>query len=312
MDYNDWSPFAEPLDTASFLELVNDELRARSLVFMGTPPKLESARGELLYLDNLARRCSVLKRKKWRAVVGEFLDTVALVASIDDPLAMSREVARESLRLRLAPIGDKLGDRDTDPRTDRHELASLEAKVLRRPAMPGVEWMLYIRIPGGGVSVIDEHLDQWGIDVEEAWSLARDRSPEHSAHRSRRVGDVRILEGPSMFTHTAVLNPRHIMPNAPDGWFVAVPCREQVLVLRASGTERGLRAMVDLVTLTSEQAALSGYPLITSPWYVPPTGIGPFGEDAELVELRFDRCSGVFRGVRFGPLVNDLFGEPVG
>ena len=67
-----------------------------------------------------------------------------------------------------------------------------------------------------------------------------------------------------------------------------------------------------MVALTSAEAAFSGYPLMGSPWYVPPTGIGEFGEDAELVDLRFDRGSGAFRGVRLGPLVHDLFEESVG
>ena len=111
-----------------------------------------------------------------------------------------------------------------------------------------------------------------------------------------------------MFTHTAVLDPSALISTAPDGWFVAVPSREQVLAVRAVGTEDGLAAMVDLVRESAIVGQMSGYPLSMSPWYVPPTGIGPFGEEAELIKLHFDPIDGTIQRVRMGPRVHELFG----
>ena len=110
-----------------------------------------------------------------------------------------------------------------------------------------------------------------------------------------------------MFTHTAVLNPEALIPVAPDGWFVSAPSREQVLAVRAMATKGGFDGLVDLIHASAEVSRMSGYPLSLSPWFVPPDGIGPFGEDAELVQLCFDRFDGTFQRVRMGPRVHELF-----
>ena len=67
-----------------------------------------------------------------------------------------------------------------------------------------------------------------------------------------------------MFTHTAVLHPIALISSTPDGRFVAV----------------------------------SREPMLGD---VPPTGIGTFGEDAELVKRHFDPIDGTVQLVRMGP-----------
>ena len=311
-----WSPFATIRDTSTFLQLVTDELRVRDLNFTGAPPALLSPSGKTLLLDNIALRCSTESRAHWPAIVGEFLDAIGRLDVIDDPTAMSPDVARSSLRLRLAPAdvpGERFGvapDTTTAPgRVHDHDIVDLAACVLRRDAMPGAVWLLYLQIVGGAFGVTSDHLAGWGIDHQEAFELARTRTCDLPVPRLRWIGGARSVCGASMFTHTRVLDPSALVPNSPEGWFVAVPSREEVLAVRAVGTSDGLRSLVELVASTDSRIRRSGYPLFGMPWFVPPAGIGPYGECAERIDLHIDPASGRFLGVRFGPLVHELFDE---
>lgn len=313
-----WSPFPNSRNTSRFRRIVFDELAKRNLAVTGAPPVLVLSSGRMMYLDNVALRCTTVKRAEWPEIVGEFLDTIVYLDSIEDPTAQSPEVARASLRLRLAvPVPVDTSSGNASPRT-RNPVDPLDPDdpadplgmidVLQRPAMPGTVWLLYLQIPGAAFGVTADHLAGWGIGIDEAFELARLHAAGAPMPRVREKGCVRLLDSSSMFTHTAVLHPGELIESAPDGWFVAVPSREQVLAVRAAGTEDGLAAMVDLVRESAVVGQMSGYPLSRSPWYVPPAGIGPFGEEAELVALHFDPIDGTLQRVRMGPRVHELFG----
>lgn len=311
----DWSPFLTSRDTTRFLQLVSDGLRVRDLTFTGSPPALYSPSGKTLFLDNVALRCSTEIRAQWPAIVGEFLDTIGRLSAINDLPALSPDVARASLRLRLAPADvpdERFGvarETTTKPGRAHHDVADLVTCVLRREAMPGAVWLLYMQIVGAAFGVTSDHLALWGIDHEEAFELARARTGDLPVRRFRRIGGARSLCGASMFTHTSVLDPNALLPNSPEGWFVAVPSREEVLVVRAVGTSDGLRSLVELVATTGSRIRRSGYPLFGTPWFVPPSGIGPYGECAERIDFQIDPASGRFLGIRLGPMVHELFGE---
>ena len=311
---DDWSPFPNSRDTSRFCRLVFDELAKRGMAFSGTPPKLESPAGKVLYLDNLALNCSGMKRSKWPPIVGEFLDTIAYLDQIEDFGTQSPDVARASLRLRLNvdPVGDVFGDVAgvngiTTLQASHPNDPFAAVEVLSRPALPGTSWWLNMQIPGAAFGVSADHLAGWGIGQEEAFELARVHAMGTELPPVYEMGPVRMVDSASMFTHQAVLRPQAFLPDAPYGWFVAVPSREHVLAVRAMGTDRGLADLIELVRAAFEVAPMSGYPLSLSPWYVPPTGIGIFGEDAEPIQFSFDPFDGTVEGVRFGPLVHALF-----
>ena len=296
-----WAPRLTKSDVKHFLRLVEGQLIARRLVFSGAAPLLVDQVGREMFLGNLAAQCAQQQRSAWPVAIADFIGTIAVMSDIDDPSAISPDVVRRSLRLRLY--------RSTQP-TDTRTYDSLRALtdlIVRRPAMPDTEWCLYLRRPGAGQGVIAEHLEQWGIDADEAFTLARSNTlaDERGLFCERR--GLYMESGDSMFAHAGVLAILDRLPPA-DGYVVAVPNRHEALAAPVTPDECGLHAVVGML---HESLARHGDPSPIHPfaWFVSACGLGTFGEHAELIRLVDNAPDGAEPdvGVRFGPRLNRYF-----
>ncbi len=298
-----WAPRLTKSDAKHFLRLVEGRLIARRLVFTGTAPLLVDQLGREMFLGNLAAECALYSRSAWPSAVTAFVDTIAVMSDIDDPSAISPDVVRRSLRLRLY--------RSTQPADTRtyDSLRALTDLIVRRSAMPDSEWCLYLRRPGAGQGVIDEHLEQWGIEVDEAFTLARANTlaDERGLFCERR--GLYMESGDSMFAHAGVLAIIDRLPRA-DGYVVAVPNRHEALAAPVTPDDCGLNAVVGMLheSLTRYDNASPIHPFA---WFVPAGGLGTFGENAELIRLVDKAPEGAEPevGVRFGPRLNQYFAD---
>ena len=296
-----WAPRLTKSDVKRFLRLVEERLIARRLVFTGTAPLLVDQLGRELFLGNLAAECAQQSRSTWRSAIPAFVDTIACMSNVDDPSAVSLEVVRRSLRLRLC--------RSTHP-TDTRTYDSLRALtdlIVRRPAMPDTEWYLYLRRPGAGQGVIAEHLEQWGIGTDEAFDLARANTLADERGLFCERDGLYMESGDSMFAHAGVLAIIDRLPRA-EGYVVAAPNRHEALAAPVTPDECGLHSVVGMLheSLTRYDNASPIHPFA---WFVSAGGLRTFGENAELIRLVDDAPDGAGPpiGVRFGPRLNEYF-----
>ena len=115
-----------------------------------------------------------------------------------------------------------------------------------------------------------------------------------------------------MFTHNRVLYPELLVPDAPDGWIISAPTRHDVLVTRASIDERGPERFAQLMQEARALWSTAAYPTSRHCWYVPPEGMGAFGEDAEAIVLVDESCGGESEPdvhLRMGDRLHKLYGE---
>ncbi len=296
-----WAPRLTKSDVKHFLRLVDGRLIARRLVFTGTAPLLVDRLGRELFLGNLASECAQQRRSAWPSAITTFVDTIACMSNVDDPSAMSPDVVRRSLRLRLYRSASP-----TDTRT-YDSLRALTDLIVRRPAMPDTEWCLYVRRPGAGQGVIDEHLEQWGVDADEAFDLARANTLADERGMFCERDGLYMESGDSMFAHAGVLAIIDRLPRA-DGYVVAVPNRHEALAAPVTPDECGLNAVVGVLheSLTRYDNASPIHPFA---WFVPASGIGTFGENAELIRLVDKAPEGAEPevGLRFGPMLRECF-----
>ena len=294
-----WAPRLTKADVKHFLRLVEERLIARRLVFTGTAPLLVDHLGRELFLGNLAAECAQQSRSTWPSAITNFIDAIACMSNIDDPAAVSPEVVRRSLRLRLHRSTRDTGMSTYDPMQDLIDL------IVRRPGMPDTEWYLYLRRPGAGQGVIAEHLEQWGIDADEAFALARENTLADERGVFGKRNGLFMESGDSMFAHAGVLALIDRLPRA-DGYVVAVPNRHETLAAPVPPDEYGLRAVVAMLheSLTRYDNASPIHPFA---WFVPASGIGTFGEKAELIRLVNDAPDGAEPevGMSFGPLLHE-------
>lgn len=296
-----WAPRLTKSDTKHFLRLVEGRLIARRLVFTGTAPVLVDQLGRELFLGNLAAECAQQSRSAWPSAITAFVDTIACMSNVDDPSAMSPDVVRRSLRLRLYRSASPPDTRTYD------SLRALTDLIVRRPAMPDTEWCLYVRRPGAGQGVIDEHLEQWGVDADEAFDLARANTLADERGVFCKRNGLYLESGDSMFAHAGVLAIIDGLPRA-DGYVVAVPNRHETLAAPVPPDDCGLNAVVGMLheSLTRYDNASPIHPFA---WFVPACGLGAFGENAELIRLVNDAPDGAEPevGLRFGPLLRQYF-----
>lgn len=294
-----WAPQFTKADVRHFLRLVETELTARDLDFAGTAPELADSQGRQVYLGNLAETCALTTRQRWPGEIEFFFETITSISELADPGAISTDVVRRSLRLRLfATLHDSASDKTSE----------LMRLIVRRPALPGTEWALYLRRPGAGQGVITEHLHEWGIDVDEAFSLARENTlVEESGTIYERNGLYLATSG-SLFAHVGVLDIIEQLPHAA-GYVVAVPNRHEALAARVTPDEAGLETIVSVIIENASRFGESSSPIAPFAWFVPGTGIGPFGEHAELIEVTASSRFATGPGVRLGPALHDYFAD---
>jgi hypothetical protein len=256
----DWPLGFADDDRARFTALVMDAFSALHVDVAGQVPDLVLPGGGLLNLRNLATSCDGLDRGLWPAEVKHFIGAIAAQASHGD---LSPEVARASLRLRLLfESGDYEG-------------------LVSRPSLPGLSVALFIRRPSMGQSISQSMLDAWGIDVDEAFTLAEANTWEHERGEFVEYDDMSALEGDSLFTSAGVVRIREWFDLGAYGSLIAVPSRHVVLAKRVDREAIGLLgAFAQLVQELMDQ---SPGPTASFIWYVEPATFGIFGEGAELV-----------------------------
>jgi hypothetical protein len=288
-----WAPRFGKSDAKHFLRLLEAELASRRLDFSGTAPHLTDSLGRQFYLGNLAELCALTTRKNWQAEIAHFIDAFTSICELENVSAMSQDVVRRSLRIRLFSTLDESA---TDATTE------LMRHIVRRPALPGTEWSLYLRRPGAGQGVIAEHLHDWGIDVDEAFVLARENTLAEELGTIYERDGLYLSSSGSLFAHAAVLAITEQLPLAA-GYVVAVPNRHEVLAGQVPPHEGGIETIAALVAENVRRYTESPSAIFPMAWFVPGTGIGLFGEQAELIDI-----SSV-EGVRFGPAMHEHFAD---
>jgi hypothetical protein len=267
-DAASWAPSFSPVAAARFLEMVETELMARQLTFSGTAPFLTDVTGRQLFLGNIAQSCANAKPAEQRRILREFFD---VVLAVSDHVDISPDVARMSLRLRLAP-NETLGPTDEGSSFDT---------VLSRPALPGTKWLLFVRRPNSGQGVTSEALQAWGIDIDDAFTLAKKNSLRHEAGTVESHPDMFTMFGNSMFTATSILRVHRWEPQHDDAIFVSAPTRHYVLARQADN--EGFDLLDGFVNLTAELFTDGPYSLSPHIWLVPPGGMGEYGELAQQI-----------------------------
>ena len=296
-----WAPRLTKSEVKHFLRLFEGRLIARRLAFTGTAPLLVDQLGRELFLGNLAAECAQQTRSAWPSAITAFVDTIACMSNIDDPSAMSPDVVRRSLRLRLYR-----SKRPTDTSTYETMQALIDL-IVCRPAMPDTDWYLYLRRPGAGQGVIADHLEQWGIEADEAFALARENTLADERGVFAKRHGLFMESGDSMFAHAGVLALIDRLPRS-DGYVVAVPNRHEALAAAVPPSECGVDVVAKMLRESLTRYA-DASPIHPFAWFVPSAGLGLFGEDAELIRLVDDAPDGAEPelGVSFGPMLREYF-----
>ncbi len=252
-----------------------------------------------------------------------FAANMMLMLNVDDLMLISAEVVRASLRLRIFEepmvngwsIDDhQLGEASELPNADEldESLQGIVKQTLSIPGLPGTKWLLYLERPGCGQMVLPEHMEQWGIEEAEAFSLARVTAQfERPELRARKFG-VFLESSESMFFHARILVPQLVVPDSSHGWFVSAPTRSEVFVAPASANSTGFNRLMHLVRATRERWNLDPHSSARHCWFVPPEGMGLFGENAEAIVLTDESSAGSRYPdvhIRFGDRLHELFGE---
>jgi hypothetical protein len=273
----DWARnFATFADAQRFEANLRTEMDRRSLAFTGELPKLADTDGRELFVGNLAQSCASAPKTEWRRITREFLD---LFQSVDSFVAISPDVAKLSLRLRLYDLADHQLGTSLDSTTALQVLKT----AVHWAALPGLHWVLFVRRGGAGQNVFPEHLSSWGISVDEAWLMAKQQTLRHDTGELTEYHDMATYSGDSMFTTTGVLESHRWLTSAEHGLFVSTPTRHHVLVHRVD--VEGVTLLPNLFQMTLDVYETGPYPLSTNVWWVPATGPGERGENAELIEL---------------------------
>jgi hypothetical protein len=280
------------------------------IVLDGPGPMFVEDSGKTLFIGNIIRECLNQPRRNWSDRVRVFVSNMMLMINVEDPLALSVEVVRASLRLRLfedETVNGWVVEGALPPFGEE-----IRQQILTRPAMPGSTWALYMERPGSGHGVVREHLERWGIEPDEAFEFARlNASLTRRGQHYKRYGVFRE-SGDSMFTHNRVLYPELLVADAPDGWIVSAPTRNDVLVTRASIDSQGPDRFAQLIKDARTLWSTAGYPTSRHCWYVPPEGMGAFGENAEAIVLTDESLAGASEPdvhVRLGDRLHQLYGE---
>ncbi len=306
-----WHPTSRAIAERIAADL-SQRLSVYGMELHGMGPVFVDSVGTIFNVGNVVQRCLADPRRTVE-ILDVFVSNVGALASVEDLLAVSADVARASFRLRIREAATVNGwpveghCEETDS-----VLGEIEASIVRRPGFPGTDWLLYLQRPGAAQSVATCHLEQWGVEPEEAWTAARaaaDRVPR--GMRSRRYGVWRDSDD-SMFHHTRLLRPESIEPKTSQGWFVGAPTRSDVLVARAQTGDRGLRALTHTMQSIRELWSDDGCSGARHCWFVSANGPGRWGEDAEPVLLIDDSAPGspiCEMTARFGDRTHALFGE---
>jgi hypothetical protein len=263
-------------DAGLFEQYLRSDLEKRQLTFAGPMPTLVDDDGREFYVGNLAQSCESAPTIEWRRIIREFLDSFE---SIDSFVAISPDVARMSLRLRLYNLTEDSSSATSDSATAQRVMKA----AVHWTALPGLHWVLFVKRGGAAQNVLPEQLVDWEIAIDEAWELAKKHTLRHEGGELTEYDDMAAYSGDSMFTTAGVLRSQRWLANATHGLFVSTPTRHHVL---ARTVDRdGVALLSNFFQMTLDVYQAGPYPLCTDVWWVPPVGPGERGEQAELIRL---------------------------
>jgi hypothetical protein len=267
-DGPEWAPSMTFPAANEFAVRLQAELGRRDLGFSGAMPTLADANGREFNASNLAQTCAAAPQADWPRIIGEYLDTFSAVENF---ISMSPDVARSSLRLRLMDLSSK---------DDNAGLSALRSSVSWN-ALPGLSWVLFVRRGAAGQNVLPEHLQNWGITQAEAWSIAKTATLKFESGALQNYEDMSAYIGDSMFSTVGVLDSSKWTDDAERGLFISVPTRHHVMVRKVDA--EGVDLLTNFFQLTLDTYQEGPYPLSTNVWWVPQTGPGEYGEQAEAI-----------------------------
>lgn len=197
--------------------------------------------GAALGLLNLAQMCHRAPLHQWPTIVAQHVSrSIDLAKECDDSLdllAGDLEQARKHLKVRLYPS----------------DVGSDIFLTVREP-MPGVKAVLVYDLPETIHSVHADHVQAWGVSLEELFSiaLANVKANDRVEPRSFPIDDtssVMLLGGESFFTasHSLCLE-EYLQPAPAEGALVAVPHRHAVVFhpINDAGVLVALTAMIPM------------------------------------------------------------------
>lgn len=256
----DWPTTFTRSSRRRFTALVLKLAKHRQLNLVGEIPLLTLENGAVMNLCNLINECAAMPETIWQQRIEQWFDviTTSMRLSVEGD-GLSPEVARASLRIRLLPLG-------------------LPECSVTRPSFPGLVAALFIVRTGYGQHVIEENLESWGLDREEAFAVALVNTFEHEKVQHFERDGMSAIDGGSNYASTHAL---FLRPEKP--YIVGIPTRNFVVRQELEHLGGAIADVMIETLLRYNEGPGSTTNLI---WFVDPATINIWGEGAELVDVR--------------------------
>jgi hypothetical protein len=155
-----WARFLSMEEFRALLEAVQNEIRSRGLLFEDHDGVLQIAtpdgRMTPCPLAELALKCGATGREHYAREVAQYLQRVVGASAKHEEPPASFEEVRPLLKVRVYT---------------EESLAESAAKVIARPAAPGLTAIVVYDFPLMVVSVVPDHLEQWNVSPDEAFRI---------------------------------------------------------------------------------------------------------------------------------------------
>jgi hypothetical protein len=256
----DWPTTFTRSSRRRFIAQVHKAAKHHQLKFEGEVPLLTLQNGAVMNLCNLINECAAMPETNWPHRIEQWFVVITtsmkLTAAGD---GISPEVAKASLRVRLLPDG-------------------LPEYCVTRPSFPGLVAALMIVRTGYGQHVIEENLETWGLDREEAFATALLNTLEHEKVQHFSRGPMSAIDGGSNYASTHALFQR---PEKP--YILGIPTRNFVVGQELEHLGEAIAYVMMETLLRYNEGPGSTTNTI---WFVDPETVGIWGEGAELVDVR--------------------------
>jgi hypothetical protein len=256
----DWPTTFTRSSRRRFTALVHKAAKHHQLKLEGEVPLLTLQDGAVLNLCNLINECAAMPERDWPKRIEQWFGIMTTSMQLSkNGDGISPEVAKASLRVRLLPDG-------------------LPGYCVTRPSFPGLVAALLIVRTGYGQHVIEENLESWGLDREEAFATALLNTLEHEKVQHFERGPMSAIDGGSNYASTHAL---FLRPEKP--YILGIPTRNFVV---AQELEHLGEAIADVVVETLLRYSDGPGSTTDTIWFVDPATVGVWGEGAELVDAR--------------------------
>ena len=264
-----------------FTAFVHKAAKHHQLKLEGEVPLLTLQDGAAMNLCNLIDECAAMRESDWQQRIEQWIGIMATSMQLsENGDGISPEVAKASLRVRLLPDG-------------------LPEYCVTRPSFPGLVAALLIVRTGFGQHVIEENLESWGLDREEAFATALLNTLEHEKVQHFGRGPMSAIDGGSNYASTHALFHR---PEKP--YILGIPTRNFVV---AQELEHLGGAIADVLVETLLRYSEGPGSTTDTIWFVDPATVGIWGEGAELVDVRIwaDKHGNPDCKINNGPRLDD-------